>query len=293
MNVMPPGTVSPSTGSLAKDGGKSGYDLRPSRGIFDLELGDVWRARELLFVLMIRDVQVLYRQAVLGVAWAIIQPVFAVIIFTIIFGHFAKIGSDGLPYSVFAFAGVLIWTYFSESVRRSSTALVTDAELVRKIYFPRLIIPLGNVIAPLIEFTIGFVILLVLMVWHGLYPSWHILAVPPLLFVTGALALAMGLWLGPLNVRFRDIKHTLPFMLQIWMYASPIVYPASIVPPEWRWAYALNPMVGVVDGFRWAVFGQGKLNIDTLAISLVLIAFLLVGGLVFFKRQERVFADVI
>lgn len=270
-----------------------GYDLRPSRGLFDLELGDVWRARELLVELMMRDVQVLYRQAVLGVAWAIIQPIFAVIIFTIVFGHFARISSDGLPYALFAFAGVLIWTYFSESVRRSSTALVTDAELVRKIYFPRLIIPLGSVIAPLIEFAIGFVILLALLWWYGLYPSWHILAVPLLLVIAGALALAVGLWLGPLNVRFRDIKHTLPFMLQIWMYASPIVYPPSIVPEKWRWAFSLNPMVGIIDGFRWAVTGQGELNISSLAVSLVLIAILLVSGLVFFKRQERGFADVI
>lgn len=292
MSFLSTDTIVPS-GAPPKGGRSPGYDLRPSRGLFDLELSDVWRARELLFVLMMRDVQVLYRQAILGVAWAIIQPVFAVIIFTIIFGHFARIASDGLPYSVFAFAGVLIWTYFSESVRRSATALVTDAELVRKIYFPRLIIPLGSVIAPLIEFSIGFVILLLLMFWHGLYPSWHILAIPPLLLVAGALALSMGLWLGPLNVRFRDIKHTLPFMLQIWMYASPIVYPPSIVPPEWRWAYSLNPMVGVIDGFRWAVFGQGQLNLDTLGISVVIIAALLVSGLVFFKRQERVFADVI
>ena len=194
MSILSTDTAAPS-GSRLKGGPSSGYDLRPSRGLFDLELGDVWRARELLFVLMMRDVQVLYRQAILGVAWAIIQPVFAVIIFTIVFGHFAKIASDGLPYSVFAFAGVLIWTYFSESVRRSATALVTDAELVRKIYFPRLIIPLGSVIAPLIEFSIGFVILLLLMMWHGLYPSWHILAIPPLLLVAGALALSMGLWL--------------------------------------------------------------------------------------------------
>jgi lipopolysaccharide transport system permease protein len=242
---------------------------------------------------MMRDIQVLYRQAALGVAWAIIQPIFAVIIFTVVFGHFAKFPTDGLPYSVFAFAGVLAWTYFSEAVRRSSTALVTDSELVRKIYFPRLIIPLGGVISPLIEFTLGFVILMALTLWYGIWPSWHLLAIVPLLAVAGLLALSMGLWLGPLNVRFRDIKHTLPFMLQVWMYASPIVYPLSMVPQEWRWAYSLNPMVGVIEGFRWAVFGKGDLNTMALATSLVLIAVLLAGGLVFFKSQERTFADVI
>jgi lipopolysaccharide transport system permease protein len=276
-----------------REGPRPGYDLRPSRGLFDLELDKVWQSRELLGVLMMRDVQVLYRQAVLGVAWAIIQPVFAVVIFTIVFGHFAKIQTGGIPYAVFAFAGVLPWTYFSEAVRRSATGLVTDSELVRKVYFPRLIIPLGGVISPLIEFGIGFVVLLVIMLWYGILPTWHILAVVPLLGVAGLLALAMGLWLGPLNVRFRDVKHTLPFMLQVWMYASPIVYPLSMVPEKWQWAYALNPMVGVIEGFRWAIFGGGEIHIVALAISLTLITALLVGGLAFFKRMEQSFADVI
>lgn len=278
---------------VRKGEGQIGYDIRPRRGLFDLDIGAVWRFRELLVVLMMRDIQVLYRQAALGVAWAIIQPVFAVIIFTIVFGHFAKIPTGGLPYSVFAFAGVLCWTYFSESVRRSATGLVTDADLVRKVYFPRLIIPLAGVISPLIEFGIGFVILLVLMLWHGFIPSWHLLAIVPLLGIAGLLALAMGLWLGPLNVRFRDIKHTLPFMLQVWMYASPIVYPLSMVPEKWQWAYALNPMVGVIEGFRWAVFGAGEPHLMALGISLIVIGALLVGGLVFFKRMEASFADVI
>ena len=293
MNVVPTNPDLNLSPSDHKGGRQPGYDIRPSRGLFDLEIGDVWKFRELLVVLMARDIQVLYRQAALGVAWAIIQPVFAVIIFTIVFGHFAKFPTDGLPYSVFAFAGVLSWTYFSESVRRSSTALVTDSELVRKIYFPRLIIPLGGILSPLIEFAIGFVILMALTLWYGIWPSWHLLAVVPLLAVSGLLALSMGLWLGPLNVRFRDIKHTLPFILQVWMYASPIVYPLSMVPQDWRWAYSLNPMVGVIEGFRWAVFGKGDLNTMALATSLVLIAALLAGGLVFFKSQERTFADVI
>lgn len=293
MNVVPANSDLKPVPSAPTGGRQAGYDIRPSRGLFDLEIESVWRFRELLVVLMMRDIQVLYRQAALGVAWAIIQPIFAVIIFTVVFGHFAKFPTDGLPYSVFAFAGVLAWTYFSEAVRRSSTALVTDSELVRKIYFPRLIIPLGGVISPLIEFTLGFVILMALTLWYGIWPSWHLLAVVPLLAVAGLLALSMGLWLGPLNVRFRDIKHTLPFMLQVWMYASPIVYPLSMVPQEWRWAYSLNPMVGVIEGFRWAVFGKGDLNTMALATSLVLIAVLLAGGLVFFKSQERTFADVI
>jgi lipopolysaccharide transport system permease protein len=268
-------------------------EIRPSKGLFDLELDAVWRYRELLIVLVLRDIQVLYKQAALGVAWAIVQPVFAVVVFSVIFGRFAQMPSDCIPYPVFAFAAVLPWTYFAEAVRRGGTGLVADSELVRKVYFPRLIIPLAGVIAPLLDFLIAFVVLLGVMVWFGVMPSWRLLAVPPLLVVAALLALAIGLWLGPINVRFRDVKHTLPFMLQVWMYATPIVYPLSIVPAEWRWLYSLNPMVGVIEGFRWAVFGKGNPDIVAIAVSLSVIALLLIGGTMFFKRMERSFADLI
>lgn len=268
-------------------------EIRPDRGWLDLDLGAVWRYRELLVVLMMRDIQVLYKQALLGAGWAILQPVFAVTIFTIVFGYFARMPSEGVPYPLFAFAGVLPWTYFAEAVRRSATGLVTDSELVRKIYFPRLIMPLANVITPLLDFCIAFVVLLILMAFYGMAPSWKFLLVPPLMIIAALLALSIGLWLAPINVRFRDIKHTLPFMIQIWMYASPIVYPLSMVPAQWQWAYSLNPMVGVIEGFRWAVFNQGEPNFTALGISGVMIVFLLAGGLVFFRRMERSFADVI
>lgn len=268
-------------------------EIRPDRGWLDLDLGAVWRYRELLVVLMLRDIQVLYKQALLGAAWAILQPVFAVVIFTIVFGYFARMPTDGIPYPVFAFAGVLPWTYFAEAVRRSGTGLVNDAELVRKVYFPRLIMPLANVISPLLDFLIAFCVLLVLMAFYGIAPSWKMLVIPPLMVISALLALSIGLWLGPINVRFRDIKHTLPFIIQIWMYASPIVYPLSMVPAQWQGLYSLNPMVGVIEGFRWAVFNQGEPNFGALAVSGVVIVFLLAGGLVFFRRMERTFADVI
>jgi len=271
----------------------SSIEIRPSKGLFDLELDAVWSYRELLIVLVYRDIQVLYKQAALGIAWAIIQPVFAVIVFSVIFGRFAQMPSDGIPYPVFAFAAVLPWTYFAEAVRRGGTGLVSDSDLVRKVYFPRLIIPLAGVIAPLLDFLIAFVILLGVMIWFGVMPSWRLLAVPPLLAIAALLALAIGLWLGPINVRFRDVKHTLTFMLQVWMYATPIVYPLSIIPAEWRWLYSLNPMVGVIEGFRWAVFGQGNPNLVAVGISLVVIGLLLIGGLMFFKRMEQSFADLI
>ena len=267
--------------------------IRPSRGLFDLELKAVWYYRELLIVLTLRDIQVLYKQAALGAAWAIVQPVFAVVVFTVIFGHFAKIPSDGVPYPVFAYAAVLPWTYFAEAVRRGATGLVTDAELIRKVYFPRLIMPLAAVIAPMLDFVIAFGVLLVLMFVFHVTPSLRLLVVPALLFIAALLALAVGLWLGPINVRFRDVKYTLAFMLQIWMYATPIVYPLSIIPAGWKWLYSLNPMVGVVEGFRWAAFAKGSPDIVAIGLSLIVIGLLLVGGLIFFKRMERSFADLI
>lgn len=268
-------------------------EIRPDRGWLDLDLGAVWRFRELLGVLVMRDLQVLYKQALLGAGWAILQPLFAVIIFSIIFGFIVKMPSEGVPYPLFAFAGVLPWTYFAEAVRRSGVGLVTDAELVRKIYFPRLIMPLANVVSPLVDFCIAFVVLLIVMAFYGIAPSAKMLVIPFLMIVAALLALSIGLWLAPINVRFRDIKHTLPFMIQIWMYASPIVYPLSLVPEQYQMLYSLNPMVGVIEGFRWAVFDKGEPNFMALGMSAAIIVVLLAGGLVFFRRMERTFADVI
>lgn len=267
--------------------------IRPSRGLFDLDLANVWAYRELWLTLVLRDIQVLYKQAALGVAWAVIQPIFAVTVFTIVFGNFAKIPSDGIPYPIFAFAAVLPWTYFAEATRRASTGLVDDADLIRKVYFPRLIMPLAKVTAPLLDFCIAFTVLLILMAFYGVMPSFKLLAIIPLILLATLLALAIGLWLGPINVRFRDIKHTVPFMLQIGMYASPIVYPLSQVPDEWKTLYSLNPMVGVIEGFRWAVFDRGALDFTALGISLAVVLVALFTGMVFFKKMERSFADVI
>jgi lipopolysaccharide transport system permease protein len=259
----------------------------------DLGLGEVWRQRELLYFLVWRDLKVRYAQASLGMAWAVIQPLVAVAIFTVIFGVFAKLPSDGLPYPVFAYAAILPWTYFSEAVRRSAFGLVGDSELVKKVYFPRLIIPMANIVSPLMDFAVSFAALVLLMLWYGLVPTASVLAVPPLLVLTAALALAIGLWLGPVNVRYRDVMHTLPFMLQIWMYATPIVYPLSMVPERFKLLYSLNPAVGLIEGFRWAVLGKGTLDTVSLTISAVVTVVLLVGGLLWFRREERQFADVI
>ncbi|MBV8073220.1 MAG: ABC transporter permease [Acidobacteriaceae bacterium] len=268
-------------------------EIRPRSGLFDLDLIGVWRYRELLYFLVWRELKIRYKQAVFGVGWAIFQPVLALVIFVAIFGYFARLPSNGTPYPLFVFTAVLPWTYFAEAVRRSGAGLVGDAELIRKIYFPRLVIPLAMVLAPVIDFLISSLILLILLAWYGVMPTIYVVSVPVFLLISVMLALSVGLWLGPLNVRFRDIMHTLPFLIQIWMYASPIVYPLNMVPERWRLLYSLNPMVGVIEGLRWALLGRGTPNLIAIGLSAAFISVALTGGLVFFRRMERSFADVI
>ncbi|HUK63132.1 MAG TPA: ABC transporter permease [Dongiaceae bacterium] len=268
-------------------------EIRPSRGLLDLELNLIWRYRELLRILIERDIKVRYRQAALGAAWAIVQPVFAVVIFTVVFGRFAKIPSNGVPYPLFAFAATLPWTYFAEAARRASVGLVSEAELVRKIYFPRLIIPLAAVSGPLVDFVLAFAVMLVTLLVYHYRIGWHVVFIPGFVLIAALLALAVGLWLSPINVRYRDVTQTLPFLLQVWMYASPIVYPLSLVPARWKVLYSLNPMVGVIEGFRWALLGKTRPDLVAMLMSLGVIVLALWGGLVFFKRRERSFADVI
>jgi lipopolysaccharide transport system permease protein len=268
--------------------------IRPTRGFGGLDLAELWRFRELLLVLVQRELKIRYKQAAIGVGWAILQPVLAVLIFSVIFGHFAKMKPPGgVPYAVFAFCAVLPWTYFSEALRRSSVGLVSDAELVRKVYFPRLVIPLAMVTAPLVDFAAGFVVLLALFAWYGIAPTPAIVLLPVFLLVALGLALAIGLWLAPLSARFRDVGHALPFLIQVWLYASPVAYPATIVPERWRLLYSLNPIVGVIEGFRWALLGAEQPDVRAMAISGGFIVVALVLGLLHFRKMERSFADVI
>lgn len=268
-------------------------EIRPSKKLLNLELDRLWRYRELLYFLIWRELKIRYKQAAFGAGWAIVQPVFTVAIFTVVFGYFAKMPSDGIPYPVFAFTALVPWTYFSEALRRCATGLVGDSDLIRKIYFPRLIIPLAAVTSPMADFLLSLIVLIVLLFWYGLTPTWGVVFLPLFLFMSMVSALAIGLWLGPLNVRFRDINHTLPFLIQIWMYASPIVYPLSIVPERWRLLYSLNPMVGVIEGFRWALLGKQSPDILSMGISMLVVVLLFLSGIVYFKRMERFFADVI
>lgn len=267
--------------------------IRPQAGLLQFDLPELWRHRELLYFLVIRELKIRYKQAAIGVAWALLQPIVAVAIFALIFGHFAKMPSGPYPYVVFAFTAVLPWTYFAEAVRRASTGLVTDAELIRKVYFPRLILPLAMVTAPLVDFLGGLVVLFVLLAVYGIAPGPAILLLPFFLLVALALALSIGLWLGPLSVRYRDVIHALPFLIQVWMYASPVAYPLSIVPERWRLLYSLNPMVGVIEGFRWALLGAARPDVPAMAASGVFILAALAGGLIYFRKMERFFADVI
>jgi lipopolysaccharide transport system permease protein len=267
--------------------------IEPSRGFCKLDLAAVWEFRELLYFLVWRDVKVRYKQTVIGAAWVILQPSMTMVVFTVIFGHLAKMPSDGLPYSIFTYTALLPWSYFSQAIVRSGASLVGDSNLVKRVYFPRLIIPLASVVSPLVDFFVSFVLLIAMMAWFGIAPGWGVLALPLFLLLAFMTALAVGLWFSPLNAKYRDVGHTIPFLIQFWMYASPVAYAVSLVPEEWRLIYSLNPMVGVIEGFRWALLGTEGADFGVMAISAVVVVALLLGGLVFFKRMERTFADIV
>jgi lipopolysaccharide transport system permease protein len=267
--------------------------VEPSTSVLDLDLKAVWQYRELLYFLVWREVKVRYKQTALGVAWAVLQPLMTMAIFTVIFGMFVNVPSDGLPYPLFALAALLPWTYFSEAMTRSSVSLVGDAQLIRKVYFPRLIMPLAAVVSPVVDFLLAFILLLALMAWYGVSPTWGIFLLPGFLLLGLVTALAVGLWLSALNVRYRDVRHTVPFLTQCWMYASPVAYPVSVVPEGWRALYGLNPMAGVIEGFRWALLGKESLDIGIMMVSVTAVIGLLMGGVIFFKHMEQTFADVI
>jgi len=267
--------------------------IQPSRGLFHLDLNAVWQYRELLYFLVWRDLKVRYKQTALGVAWAILQPLMTMVIFSVIFGTFARIPSDGLPYPIFAYTALLPWTYFSQAMGLCSRSIVSNSGLITKVYFPRLIIPLSSTMIPAVDMCFSFVPLLGLMIWFGITPTRGVLALPLFLLLALMTALSVGLWLSPANVKYRDVAYTIPFFTQFWMYASPVVYPVSLVPERWRWLYSLNPMVGVIEGFRWALLGKASPDFRVMAVSAVVILALLLGGIVYFKRMERTFADVV
>jgi homopolymeric O-antigen transport system permease protein len=267
--------------------------IEPSRGWVSIELSELWTYRELLYFLIWRDVKVRYKQTVIGIGWAILQPLLTMVVFTMIFGNFAKIPSDGLPYPVFAYTALLPWNLFAGALNRCTLSLVGSANLITKVYFPRLIVPVSAIISGIIDFAIAFVFLLGLMLWFGIVPSWGAITLPIFLLLALMTALAVGLWLSALNVRYRDVGHAIPFLIQIWMFLSPVAYPLSVVPEKWRLLYSLNPMVGVIEGFRWALLGKESPDFKVIAVSTAVVVALLFSGLVYFKRIERTFADVV
>jgi homopolymeric O-antigen transport system permease protein len=267
--------------------------IEPGRGLFHLGLREIWEYRELLYVLVGRDIRVRYKQTVIGAAWAVVQPLITMLIFLVIFGTFAKFPSDGLPYPVFAYSAILPWYFFSQALANASQSLVGDSNLLKKVYFPRLIIPLAAVIRPAVDFAVSFVVLLGMMVWYGIGVTWAVLAVPLFLLLALVTALAVGLWLATINVRYRDVVHTIPFLIQVWMFASPVAYSVSLIPEQYRLVYSLNPMVGVIEGFRWATLGTAGPQIAVLLISAVVVLLILASGLMYFRKMERTFADVV
>jgi lipopolysaccharide transport system permease protein len=267
--------------------------IQPRRGLFDLDLKALWQYRELLYFLVWRDVKIRYKQTAIGASWAILQPLLSMIVFTVVFGKLAKLDSDGLPYPIFAYAGLLPWQYFAQAISNSGQSLVQSANLISKLYFPRLVVPIAATVSPLVDFVVSFVVLLGLMVWFDIPPTWRIVVLPLFILLALSTALAVSLFLSALYVQYRDMRYTIPFLVQFWMYASPVVYSVNLLPEQWRLLYGLNPMVGVIEGFRWSLLGKAHPNFWVMGVSAVVVLLILGAGMIYFRRRERTFADVI
>jgi lipopolysaccharide transport system permease protein len=289
MSSALPGSAAPATPLI----------IRPSRGWISLNLREVWGYHELLYFLVWRDVKVRYKQTALGAAWAILQPLLTMVVFTIFFGRLSGIGSEGVPYPIFSYAGLLPWTFFAQGLSQSSDSLVGSSNLIRKVFFPRLVIPLAAVLGAGVDFAVAFIVLLAMMAHYSIWPSIAVLALPLLLGLAFATALGTGLWLSALNVRFRDVRYVVPFFVQLWLFVTPVIYPTSRVTEMLgrlglpAWLYGLNPMAGVVAGFRWLLLGTGKYPGELIVASAAISLVLLVSGAFYFRRVEQSFADVI
>ncbi len=267
--------------------------VKPSKGWISLRLDELWQYRELLYFLTWRDIKVRYKQTVLGAAWAIIQPFFTMVVFSLFFGKLAKVPSDGIPYPIFAYAALVPWTFFANGLSQSSNSLVDNANMLKKVYFPRLVVPLSSVISGVVDFILAFTVLLGMMLFYGIYPTINVIWLPFLLLLTLATSLGVGLWLSAMNVQFRDVRYTMPFLTQFWLFATPIAYPSSLLSEPWRTLYGINPMVGVVEGFRWALLGTDTAPGPIILVSSLVALALLVSGCFFFRRMEKTFADVV
>jgi lipopolysaccharide transport system permease protein len=275
------------------DRGRPTLLIRPSRGWAALDLADLWQYRELIYFLTWRDIKVRYKQTVLGGAWAILQPFLTMVVFSVFFGRLAGIPSDGLPYPIFAYCALLPWQLFAHALTESSNSLVANERLITKVYFPRLVVPISAVLAGLLDFLVAFVVLIGMMMYYHIRPTAAVWTVPLFLLLAVGAALGVGLWLSALNVQYRDVRYTIPFLTQFWLFLTPVAYPSTLVPVSWRALYGLNPMAGVVEGFRWALLGKTEGPGALLAVSVAITIVILVGGLYYFRRMEKTFADVV
>jgi lipopolysaccharide transport system permease protein len=265
--------------------------IEPPAGWFELRLAEVWQYRELLYFFIWRDVKIRYKQTAIGVLWVILQPLLTMLVFTLFFGRLAKLPSQGLPYPVFYFAALVPWNYFAYALQTTTNVVVDNQRLITKVYFPRLILPISSALSGLVDFAIGFVVLTIFTFAYHIHPTIAALWLPVLLLLAIFTALGVGLWLSALNALYRDVKYVIPFLVQFWMFASPVAYPSSLVPERWRWLYGLNPMAGVIDGFRWAITGRGNPPGLLLLVSATMVAIVFLGGLFFFQRMEGTVAD--
>jgi len=267
--------------------------IEPSKGWISLKLRELWEYRELLYFLTWRDVKVRYKQTVLGAAWAVIQPFFTMVVFSLFFGRLAKVPSDGIPYPIFSYTALVPWTFFANGLNQAVYGMVSHANLIKKVYFPRLAIPISKVLAGVIDFFLAFAVLLAMMLAYGIVPTVNVVWLPLFLLLALVTSLGVGLWLSAMNVQFRDVGYTVPFITQFWLFATPIAYPSSLLSEPWRTLYGINPMAGVVEGFRWALLGTNTAPGPIIVLSSVMALVLLVSGAFYFRRMERTFADVV
>jgi lipopolysaccharide transport system permease protein len=267
--------------------------IEPSTGWVSLKLHELWEYRELLYFLIWRDVKVRYRQTVLGITWAVIQPFFTMVVFSLFFGKLARMPSDGIPYPLFSFAALVPWTFFANGLSKGSNSLVVSANLIRKVYFPRLAVPIASVLGGVVDFVLAFTVLLGMLLWYDRVPTVNVLWLPLFLLLAVVTSLGVALWLSALNVRFRDVHYIVPFLTQTWLFLTPIAYPSSLLPEPWRTLYGINPMAGVVEGFRWALLGTATAPGPIIAVSVLAALGLLVSGGLYFRRMEKTFADVV
>jgi lipopolysaccharide transport system permease protein len=271
----------------------SEWDISPPRGWFELDFREMWRYRELLYFFVWRDLKVRYKQTAIGVAWVVLQPLLAMTVFTLIFGRLAKMPSEGLPYPVFYYTALLPWLYFAASLTNATNTVVEHEKVIAKVYFPRMLLPLSAVLSGLVDFAVGFVLLIVMMLYYRMVPTRAALLLPFFLLLAVGTATAVGLWLSAMNAVYRDVRYVIPFLIQFWLFASPIAYPSTLVPEKWRWLYGLNPMAGVVEGFRWALTGRGHPPGVLVAVSAATVLIVFISGAIYFQKMESTIADTV